>query len=984
MVVLPKQTPSVTVGPPVEVSPLDPRTFRAITLSNQLNVLIVSDTASDRAAAALDVSVGSFSDPSHLPGLAHFLEHMLFLGTVKYPEERSYNNFLAENGGHSNAYTASENTNFHFEMIVSDKDINFPNNETAMLPKFKEALDRFSQFFTVPLFTESATEREINSVHSEHQKNLQNDNRRIYQVKKEAANPLHPYSKFGTGSKDTLSRIPNETGVDTRAALLNFYKTYYSANLMYLCITSPYSLDLVQEWVAELFSEIPNSNRSHPGEQYRHIQPLLEEHKGLVFHVKTIKDVRILDISWLTPPVALDYRCKAMRFVADLLDDEGEGSIISYLKKRGWCDSVSMGLTDQLTFSILQLSATLTNEGVDFIDEITAIVYQYIRMLKQKGVQQWLYEEEMTLANNSFRFLERCEPIKFVTSVASYMDKHPPAEYLSGMYLYKEFNPEKIHEILSFLTPENGNVVVAGKFVEGKTDRKEHWYETSYHVQRVDAGKLALWNKDPVCSDLSIPSPNPFIPTEFDLLWEPLPEGSRDMEGPINVYQDEYMEVHHKADRTFKRPKATVLIQFFTPLAYQSPLHAVMANLFTYLLEDALSEYSYPAERAGFGYQLDQATVGIRLALTGYSHRIDVLLDAVTRKVTSFVADPVRFAMQIDSIERNYVNFDMGQPYSRAMYNVTYLLEEPRWHVNDYLARIRDGSITVETVNTYVSQLRERLYISAIICGNLTKESAISMVKSVQESIGYAPLPEIEQLKRRVVQVPIGRDIFSRMAHPNPEDNNSAIDVFFQTGLRGNFVRDVTLELLADILNKPTFHELRTVQQLGYIVFEGAGETEFVRGIFIIVQSTVADPDELLSRIDKFLLDVREDVLEAMTEEKFQQYVSSLSATKAQPESNLMNQSFKFWNELRTGFKQYDRADKEIEVLQSITKEQVVEFFDKHIAQGGSERRRIISQIYGNQHPLSEKTKVPEGAIEVSNPVAFRRRYPLYPVIGYQ
>lgn len=46
------------------------------------------------AAAALCVNVGSFSDPDDLPGLAHFLEHMVFMGSNKYPEENAFDEFL--------------------------------------------------------------------------------------------------------------------------------------------------------------------------------------------------------------------------------------------------------------------------------------------------------------------------------------------------------------------------------------------------------------------------------------------------------------------------------------------------------------------------------------------------------------------------------------------------------------------------------------------------------------------------------------------------------------------------------------------------------------------------------------------------------------------------------------------------------------------------------------------------------------------------
>ena len=85
---------------------------------------------------------GSLNDPEGFDGLAHFCEHMLFLGTEKYPEENLYAKFIKAHGGSKNATTGEDYTTYHFDI----------KNEV-----FAEALDIFSQFFQQPLFTESAT-----------------------------------------------------------------------------------------------------------------------------------------------------------------------------------------------------------------------------------------------------------------------------------------------------------------------------------------------------------------------------------------------------------------------------------------------------------------------------------------------------------------------------------------------------------------------------------------------------------------------------------------------------------------------------------------------------------------------------------------------------------------------------------------------------------------------------------------------------------
>ncbi|MGA0806091.1 MAG: insulinase family protein, partial [Pseudohongiellaceae bacterium] len=132
-------------------SPNDTRQYRALTLANGMRVLLVSDPTADKAAAAVDIDAGSNSDPAAFPGLTHFLEHMLFLGTRDFPEAGAYQEYIAAHGGSNNAYTAYENTNYYFEIDA---------------PYLEPALQRFAQFFTAPLFTQDYVDRERNAVHS--------------------------------------------------------------------------------------------------------------------------------------------------------------------------------------------------------------------------------------------------------------------------------------------------------------------------------------------------------------------------------------------------------------------------------------------------------------------------------------------------------------------------------------------------------------------------------------------------------------------------------------------------------------------------------------------------------------------------------------------------------------------------------------------------------------------------------------------------
>ena len=102
----------------IQVSHNDKRKYRHVTLKNRLHCLIIQDEDTEKSSACVDVRVGSMADPKEAAGLAHFLEHMLFLGTEKYPVENCYSSFLNSHGGHSNAYTDQEDTVYYFDVQV--------------------------------------------------------------------------------------------------------------------------------------------------------------------------------------------------------------------------------------------------------------------------------------------------------------------------------------------------------------------------------------------------------------------------------------------------------------------------------------------------------------------------------------------------------------------------------------------------------------------------------------------------------------------------------------------------------------------------------------------------------------------------------------------------------------------------------------------------------------------------------------------------
>jgi insulysin len=488
----------------VEVSAEDERAYRSFTLPNDIQVLVVSDPETDKASAAMDIHIGHLCDPEDLPGLAHFLEHMLFLGTEKYPDENSYSTFLSEHGGMSNAFTAMENTNYYF-------DVNHPHLEGA--------LDRFAQFFISPLFTESATERETKAVDSENAKNLQNDMWRNHQLYKSLSSADHPFHKFGTGNLQTLQEIPKEKSINVREALITFHSERYSANISNLVLLGRESVDELEKLVREKFSEIKNYERTiptFPG------SPFKEDHLRKMVKVVPVKELRLVELVWPMRPIKGFHEEHPNSYISHLIGHEGKGSLLSHLKEKGWANELYAGASVQNSdFTVYGVGVEVTDEGMKHYLDVAAAVFQYIRMLQQHGPQQWIYDECQAVGNMNFRFKAKEQPASYTSSLAGNMHHYPASRSVSGPYLLRKYDPALLKELIDGLTPDKVMMMVLSQSFEGQEGpewAEEKWYGTKHALSDIPPEELERWRSGPIDPALQLPARNDLIATDFTLV----------------------------------------------------------------------------------------------------------------------------------------------------------------------------------------------------------------------------------------------------------------------------------------------------------------------------------------------------------------------------------------------------------------------------------------------------------------------------------
>ena len=343
-----------------------------------------------QSAAGLTVLSGMWEDPVEYPGMAHFLEHMLFMGTQAYPNESEYSRFISDNGGETNAVTSTDKTIYMFSV-----------NNAA----FEGALDRFSHFFIDPLFSADAVDRELLAVDQEHSGHLQQDSSRSMMVLMEMGNPNHPHNTFSMGNAETLAGIP-------RSALYStWYATHYSADQMHLVLISPLPLPELRRIAVQDFSKVPQfevAKKQHP------LEITSAEQHGKMIYIKPVKDVKTLFLVWEIPAhIAKAGAQKALSLVAEVLNHRGEGSLTQQLKMDNIATSVNADttwLSKETVF--LTLNVFLTDFGVTQIDKAISRIYEAIAQVKKEGIPSFLFDEKQTIKKLYYQYQSGGMPSK--------------------------------------------------------------------------------------------------------------------------------------------------------------------------------------------------------------------------------------------------------------------------------------------------------------------------------------------------------------------------------------------------------------------------------------------------------------------------------------------------------------------------------------------------------------------------------------------
>jgi len=882
-------------------SPNDTNKYRLIKLDNGLQAILVSDSGADKAAASMNVAVGSGDDPKNREGLAHFLEHMLFLGTEAYPEPGEYQQFIKSHGGSHNAFTAFQDTNYFFDIQA----------------QFLEpALDRFAQQFAAPLFTAALVDQERNAVNSEFSARQKEDGRRLYSVKKAVTNPAHPFSQFAVGN---LSTLENTGDNPLRPDLIDFWQHHYSANLMTLAVYGPQSLDNLEHMVRSRFNAIENRNLT-PG----HYPASLYKQGTLPAKVTTvaIKDVRNMTLTFPIPSQRDNYRTKPASFVANLLGHEGPGSLFDVLKRAGLAEGLSAGLgmdtgeKDNDESATLEVSISLTPKGLRQQDGILPLFFDYIDKIRSQGINQKRFEEMQQLARIDFQFREQGEPIHEVISLSSQLRQYPPEDILSAPWLMESYAPEQYLNILARLSPENLLVFVLAPDPKLDNPQQTPWYGAEWQMQKLNPATLRHDKFPKLAAQLRLPAANPFVPEDLDLV------PGETMSKPVLLANHNGLDIWYARDTRFNTPKANVFISLRTPAARISARSSVLTQLLVDAINTNLNAWAYSARLAGLDYSVYPHLRGITIRVGGYNDKLHTLINRILIQVSDPILTQQRFEIARHNLIDSLKNQAKDSPVAQTSEFIQTALIEGTWSAKDKLQAAQQ--VTLDELKSFSKALLAEVDPVVLAHGNLTEAYALNLAQQIS-AIVLKGTTLVKVPRSQVRQLPAGET----QAELNVEHPDTGYTLYMQ-GRNTSFEERARFRLLAQIISSPFYEDIRTQRQLGYIVYATPFEMLEVPALAFVVQSPNASPEDIDRAVREFSGSFKEQ-LASLTNEDLKREKQAVISSLLKRDLQLGQISGRYWREIDRNALSFDSRKKLANAVKNVNKKALMDTLNQAV-----------------------------------------------------
>jgi len=883
-----------------------------IKLENGLEAFIVSDPKADQSGAALVVRTGSWENPNNALGLAHFVEHMLFMGSKKYPND-DFHKFIQDRGGMSNAYTDALHTAYMF---------------SCNSPAFSDALDRFSHFFIDPLFTEESLKKEIHAVNEEHKKNIEHDAWRMFFLSKLLGNPAHPRNRFGTGTIDTLKRVDHDQ-------MQQWFENHYSANLMTLVICSPLPLEDLKKMIVEDFSAIPDH---HLKVMQSNASILSSVTENKVIALQPFQKLNLLRLEFQLPRRFITDPAKPADLLAYALNRGHDHSLQEILKKQGLITSFSVAIESQLDQELtLTANFDLTDKGVRNYPEIIKTFFEAIAWVKEHNIPKSLYDEKNTMGKTNYSYSSRNEVFNSLMQTTFLLTKEPLSSFPEQFVVIPKYSTERNEDLLQNLTLKNCQIFLAAdpKLTGYKPKFTAPYYQADYSLEPLSEETLSLLADAAPSETFSLPTQNRFLPSQLTLVKDQADQPRLDH--PKKIIDGSHGLIYYAKDDRYHIPKTAAYFALESPLFDPSVEASTKLELLANFIQYHSSALTYEAYSSGISIMPNSSPLHLNISVEGYSDNLDKALAAFIDQLKALPSEQ-EFEQIKQKMLEDYESTALSMPLRQSIYIMSHLINPETSLDIQKASALR--KLDYESFISFCKNAFNQLYIKGTIIGNLTEAQARKLYGVVYNGLDFKPFPTKEHYALKVLE-DFKENKIDTLAQSLTNSGSGLVLLVNQDGF--TFEKKATQLTLAPALAEAFFTKLRTEENTAYIA--SGQKKQFDSRLFFqfFLQSGTHSCADLQTKVSAFLSDYVTNFTEKIDEKRFENLKANQKLLIINFPKNLSEHS-QFIYTLAFDQKDFNYKSKLLKALDELTYKQFCEMCIKWFSDVNPQKLFISSQ----------------------------------------
>ncbi|THG92718.1 hypothetical protein EW026_g8279, partial [Hermanssonia centrifuga] len=710
-----------------------------------------------------------------------------------------------------------------------------------------------------------------------------NDSRRIHQLRNLeslTATARKKLEEEGIDLGEADKGDGGPIGREVRKRLMEWWEKEYCASRMSLAVIGTETLEELTNLVVPLFSLIANRG-ADPRPKFQQPARGPEQTQSLVF-VKTVKDYHGLQLFWLLPDQAPLFLARPAQYMAHFLGHEGPGSIYH----------------PNIVIAV-------------HYEDVVMTIFNYLSLLRISPLEVYHYTEIKQLSATSFRFREKIQPHTYVRTLAlDLLEPLPTKQLLSNGTLALEWDENSIRETLNMIRPETCRVLIMAR------DHDRAFIDTPAPAtlpQCIRRTSLSsLWYK------------------KDDQFWVPKAQVKLNIRSYVNIFHCTipfFILTYILPDHWHMLLLGMRLLvgKLMLPYSRKEPGGKMIdSRLLVDLLKDALSEVTYDAQLAGLDYSVSNHSTGFQISISGYNDKLPILLDTVLLKLKNLVVDPERLKIMLEQLSRLYKNFYLGQPSKLSQHFTSYLLSSVFWTPEEKLAEL--PYVNHDDVDRHKNDILAKVYVETLVTGNIGREQAIMIMECIEQRLDARALAPSERPRERSLLLPVGANFVASKIHANPKETNSALTYYCQFGdIRDARLR-AALELINHIISEPAFSQLRTVEQLGYVVATSMWTAAGSMGLGFKLQSL--KPSSVLEQRVEAFIETYRGTLAAFTQEELDAKKEALIMKLLERAKNLKEETSRFWYQIDTGYYDFFQNATDASAIETLGLEEILTVYD--------------------------------------------------------